>query len=154
MKLNWWTIISYSPHQFQVSEKYCFQGGSARKGQSSPPLCGKKLFWLKIILHAPKQILYNTGSWVVARWPVKRVLKLSHSFLVKDPLPLPKNGKRQICLKMLFRQFWLVSPMFFLVEKWPVLTPLYLKVPLSFLLKPSFLDVWVDRNTFSINLNI
>ena len=76
-----------------------------------------------MILNAPKQILYETGSWVVARWPVKRVLKLSYSFLVKNPLPLPKNGKRSFCLKVLFRKFQLFSSIFFLVEKLLILIP-------------------------------
>ena len=34
-------------------------------------------------IHAVKQFLCDMGPQVVARWPLERVLKLSHSFLLK-----------------------------------------------------------------------
>ena len=46
-------------------------------------------------LHAMKQILYNTNLLVVARWLLKRVLKLRNSVLVeRTPPPLKMRRKK------------------------------------------------------------
>ena len=55
-----------------------------------PTFSGNDFYCLKMIM---KQILYDTGLRVVARWPRERVSKLRNSVLVKRPPP-PKNGKK------------------------------------------------------------
>ena len=77
---------------------------------------GMKCWMAKNDLHAMKRILYDMGPWVVSRWPLERVLKLSHSLLVKRPPTPPKNGKK-VCLKMLFRQFQVFLTYVFLSGK-------------------------------------
>ena len=43
----------------------------------------EKFLLAKNDIHDMKQILYDMGPQVVGRWPLERVLKLSHSFLLK-----------------------------------------------------------------------
>ena len=52
-----------------------------------PPPLVEKILLAKNDLHTMKRILYDTGPVVVARWPLKRVFKRRHSFLVKRPPP-------------------------------------------------------------------
>ena len=95
---------------------------SSKGAKFPPPFRGKKLYWPKMILHALKTNSVRYRSVSGRKRAGQEGLKLSYSFLMKDPLPLPRNGKRSFCLKMLFRKFRLFSSMFFLVEKWPILT--------------------------------
>ena len=65
-----------------------------------PPFSGKNFYWLKNDLHTMKRILYDTGPGVVARWPLKRVFKRRHSFLVKRPPTPLKMEKNKFDLKL------------------------------------------------------
>ena len=70
-----------------------------------------------------KRILYDMGLWVVSRWPLERVLKLSHSLLVKRPPTPLKMEKNKFVLKCFLGHFECFKQLFFLVENWPILTP-------------------------------
>ena len=69
--------------------------------------------------------LYDMGVRVVSRWPLKRVLKLSHSILVKRP-PIPlKMEKKSFSYNNSLDNFACLEPRFFLEENWSILTPPY-----------------------------
>ena len=60
-----------------------------------------------------KQILYDTGPRVVARWSRERILKLSNSFLVERP-PIPlKIEKNKFVLKCFLGHFECFKQLFF-----------------------------------------
>ena len=59
--------------------------------KSPPPFLEKKLL-ARNDLHVMKQIPYDTGPLVVARWPLERVLKLRKPVILKrPPLQMGKN---------------------------------------------------------------
>ena len=56
------------------------------------------------VINFQNMILCDTGLRVVARWPLERVLKLSHSCLVKIP-STPLKMKKRFLLKCVLRNF-------------------------------------------------